>query len=231
MFKKPINLTSAAMSEGNSSFTERNMENQYRKPSGWLGRWLLRNMNQRHSGVTDWGLSHVSIPRDKAILDVGCGGGRTIAKLVAASGSGVVYGLDHSAESVRTASATNADLIQAGRVAIREGSVSQLPYNSGTFDLVTAVETHFFWPNLPADVREVLRVVKPGGTFAIIAEVYKGANALKSRMVEKHAPMTGMTLLTPDAHRALLRDTSFADVQVFTDPQKGWVCATGRKPL
>ena len=67
------------------------MDNQCRKPSGWLGRWVLRNMNKRHSGVTDWGLSHVSIPRDAAILDVGCGGGRTIAKLAAASGSGLVY--------------------------------------------------------------------------------------------------------------------------------------------
>ena len=42
------------------------------------------------------------------------------------------------------------------------------------FDLVTAVETHFFWPDLPNDVREVLRVLKPGGTFLLIAEVYRG---------------------------------------------------------
>ena len=224
-----IKLGSGHVTQGDIGIGVRNMDNQWRKPSGWLGRWLLRNMNKRHSGVTDWGLSHVSIPRDAAILDVGCGGGRTIAKLAAASGSGLVYGLDHSPESVRTASATNAGLVQSGRVAIREGSVSQLPYDAGTFELVAAVETHFFWPNLAADVREVLRVVKPGGTFVIISEVYRGADARMSRMVEKYAPKAGMTLLTPEEHGALLADAGFADVKVFTNPPKGWVCAMGRK--
>lgn len=219
------------MPEGTIILTERDMDNQCRKPSGWLGRITLRNMNKRHSSVTDWGLSHLIVPREGTILDIGCGGGRTIAKLSAASGSGVVHGLDHSPESVRVASEANAELVKAGRVAIREGAVSQLPYANDTFDLVTAVETHFFWPELPADVREVLRVVKPGGTFAIVSEVYKGADTTVSRLVEKYAPKTGMKLLTPDEHRNLLADAGFADVQVFTNPEKGWVCAIGAKPL
>jgi ubiquinone/menaquinone biosynthesis C-methylase UbiE len=187
-------------------------------------------MNNRHSRVTDWGLSHVAIPIDGAILDVGCGGGRTIAKLALASGSGIVYGFDHSADSVRVASTTNAELIQSGRVVIREGSVSQLPYADGTIDLATAVETHFFWPNLPEDIREVWRVIKLGGSFAIIAEVYRGAKTTVSRMAEKYGHKTGMTLLTPDEHRNLLVAAGFDDVQVFTDASHGWICAIGRKP-
>jgi SAM-dependent methyltransferase len=195
-----------------------------------VGRWFLRNMNKRHSGVTDWGLAHLTIPRDGAILDIGCGGGRTIAKLAAASGTGKVFGLDHSAESVRLSSELNADLIKAGRVAISSGSVSQLPYDANTFDLVTAVETHFFWPNLAGDVREVLGVAKPGGVFAIVAEVFRGASGLQSRLVEKNADKVGMTLLTPEGHRDLLADAGFAGVAVFTEPAKGWICAMGRKP-
>ena len=205
------------------------MKNQCRKPDGWLGRWLLRNMNKRHSGVTDWGLSHVAIPRDGAILDVGCGGGRTIAKLAAASGSGTVYGIDHSAESVGVALKLNAKLVTSGRVVICQGSVSQLPYADDKFDLVTAVETHFFWPDLANDVREVLRVVAPGGMFVMIAEVYKGADAAMSKMVEKYAPKTGMTLLTPKEHRDLLEDADFDEVQVFTEASKGWICVLGLK--
>ena len=207
------------------------MKNQWRRPEGWLGRWLLRNMNKRHSSVTDWGLSHVSIPRDGAILDVGCGGGRTIAKLAAASGSGMVRGLDHSADSVRVASATNAELIQSGRVAIWQGSVSQLPFASGTFDLVTTVETHFFWPNLHEDVRDVWRVIKPGGSFAIIADRYRGAKTVMSRVAERYAHRFGMALLTPDEHRDLLAGVGFEDIRVFTDASRGWICAIGRKSL
>jgi SAM-dependent methyltransferase len=39
------------------------------------------------------------------------------------------------------------------------------------FDIVTAVKTHFWWPNLPSDMREVFRVLKPGGTLIFIAEI------------------------------------------------------------
>ena len=50
-----------------------------------------------------------------------------------------------------------------------------MPFPDGVFDLVTAVETHYFWPDMAADMREVFRVLKPGGGFILIAEAYKGA--------------------------------------------------------
>ncbi len=97
------------------------------------------------------------------------------------------------------------------------------------FDLITAVETHFFWPNLPGDVREVVRVLKPGGTFAIIAEIYQGAPSAMARAAAKHAPKYGMTLLSPDEHRQLLASAGLGEIGVFTWPEKGWICARGRK--
>jgi ubiquinone/menaquinone biosynthesis C-methylase UbiE len=129
--------------------------NQCQKPAGWFGRFTLRNMNSRHSKVTDWGLSYISIPTQGSILDIGCGGGRTVSKLAAVVTQGKIYGLDHSQESVAVAGKTNREWIETGRFEIREGSVSQLPFSQDTFDLVTAVETHFWWPDLPADMREV----------------------------------------------------------------------------
>jgi ubiquinone/menaquinone biosynthesis C-methylase UbiE len=204
------------------------MKNQFRKPEGWLGRWTLRKMNQHHAELTDWGLLHVEIPREGAILDIGCGGGKTIAKLCAASEAATVQGLDHSAESVRIASKTNAKEIAAGRVSIREGSVSQLPYDADSFDLVTAVETHFFWPNLSGDAREVARVVKPGGSFAIIAEVYRDPSGAKP--VGRFAEDLGMTILTPNEHKELLAGAGFENIQVFTERLKNWICVLGQKP-
>ena len=56
--------------------------------------------------------------------------------------------------------------------------MSKLPFPDGMFDLVTAVETHYYWPDLVADMREVLRVLKPGGTFVLIAEAYKDGGGL-----------------------------------------------------
>src|SRR5713226_3573953 len=148
--------------------------NQCSKPTGWLGRFTLWRMNSSHSRLTDWGLGHMAIENHSTILDVGCGGGRTVSKLAAIATQGKVYGVDYSEESVAASKRTNAHWIALGRVEIRYGSVCHLPFSDGMFDLVTAVETHFWWPNLPGDMREVFRVLKPGGTLIVIAESIRG---------------------------------------------------------
>jgi SAM-dependent methyltransferase len=61
-----------------------------------------------------------------------------------------------------------------GRVEIRHGSVSCLPFSDNLFDFVTAVDSHYYWPDLAADVREVFRVLKPDGTLMIIGEELNG---------------------------------------------------------
>jgi SAM-dependent methyltransferase len=205
-------------------------ETQCQKPSGWLGRFVLWNMNSRHSKVTDWGLSHILIEKDATVLDVGCGGGRTVSKLAAAATQGKVYGIDYSSESVAIANRTNRQWIDIARVEIREASVSQLPFPADTFDLVTAVETHSWWPDLPADMREVLRVLKPGGTLIIIAEIYRGAKTKTAKLAEKYLPLSGMALLSVDEHRELFANAGYSDVQVIEEVSKGWICGIGRKP-
>jgi ubiquinone/menaquinone biosynthesis C-methylase UbiE len=187
-------------------------------------------MNSRHSKVTDWGLSHISIEKHDTILDVGCGGGRTVSKLASLATQGKVYGVDYSKESVAVANSTNKRWIDMARVEIREGSVSQLPFSEDVFDLVTAVETHFWWPDLPAAMREVLRVLKPGGTLILIAEIYKGAKTKTAALAEKYLPMSGMKLLSADEHRELFANAGYSDVQVTEESSKGWICGRGRKP-
>ncbi len=205
--------------------------NQCSKPTGWFGRFTLWRMNLSHSRLTDWGLTHVSIGNDLTILDVGCGGGRTVNKLAAIATQGKVYGVDYSDESVAATKKTNAQWIDTGRVEIRQASVSQLPFPDGMFDLVTAVETHFWWPDLPGDMREVFRVIKPGGTLVLIAEIYKGANTMAAGLAEKYAARTGIKLLSAGEHRELCASTGYRDVQVIEDSAKGWICCVGKKPM
>jgi ubiquinone/menaquinone biosynthesis C-methylase UbiE len=187
-------------------------------------------MNSRHSKLTDWGLSHVSIEKHDTVLDIGCGGGRTVSKLAAIADQGKVYGLDYSKESVTVARRTNRPWIDMGRVEIREASVSHMPFSENVFDLVTAVESHFWWPDMPADMREVFRVLKPGGAFLLIVEVYRGANTIIANLAEKYLPSTGMKLLSVNEHRELFADAGYSDVQVIVDSGKGWICGIGKKP-
>jgi len=201
---------------------------QCRRPSSGFGRMLARSMNVGHDKLTKWGLSHVDVEPDFTILDVGCGGGRTIETLASMSAGGQVFGIDYSPASVQVAREKNGTAIEHGRVHIREGSVSSLPFPDDTFDLVTAIETHYYWPDLPGDVREVMRVLKPGGTFAIFAETYRGRrNDWLYRPVMRL--MLRAAYLTPDQHRRLLSDAGYRDVEVFEEKSRGWICATGRR--
>lgn len=201
---------------------------QCRKPADRAGRAVLARMNASHAGVTEWGLAHVEVGEDFTILDVGCGGGRTIDRLAAIAVTGKVFGVDYSEESVAVARETNANLIAQGRVDIQQANVSKLPFPDATFDLATAVETHYYWPDLPRDVREVMRVLKPGGRFVIIAETYRGR-----RNDWLYRPMMTLVLrasyLTAEQHRKLLVDAGFIDVQVFEEKAQGWICAVGTR--
>jgi SAM-dependent methyltransferase len=200
---------------------------QCQKPSGPLGKFVLWLMNKRHSGVTDWGLSQFNVGARDVVLDAGCGGGRTVAKLAARASAGKVTGIDYSADAVAWARRYNRHAIARGQVAIEQASVSQLPFADGTFDLVTAVETHFWWPDLSNDMREVFRVVKPGGRMAIIAEFYIGPKYEK--YVERLKRVTKMALLTAEDHRALFVNAGFGDVRIIENQKKGWIFCVGTK--
>lgn len=200
---------------------------QVRKPSAFLGRFFAAMMNLSHSRLTDWGLQHITKEGRTRILDVGCGGGRTIEKLAAAAPTSVISGVDYAAGSVAASRSKNAKLIKEGRVEIQQASVSQLPFADDSFDLITAVETHFYWPDLKSDFREVLRTVKPGGTFVVITESYKkGANSSWQQPVMK---LLGSTLLTAAEHKNVFHEAGFTEVQSFEENEKGWLCVMGKK--
>ena len=199
---------------------------QCRRPWGWLGRRVARAMNISHSGVTRWGLDHVAIDRGWRILDVGCGGGQTVRTLADATDQ-IVCGIDYSPASAATAHATNADLIKAGRVLIANGSVSKLPFAADTFDLITAVETFYYWPDPVADLREVQRVLKPGGQLVIIAETYAGN--IRGWLLALPMRLLRARHLTVEQQRAMFRGAGFTDVVIDTAPGKGWLCGVMRK--
>ena len=144
---------------------------QVRKPHKWLGRPFLWIMNVSHSRLTNWRLRQVPIEKHFKILDIGCGGGRTIQKLAAIATQGHVCGVDYASGSLSVSRSKNAELIKSGRVEVREASVSQLPFADEVFDLATAIETQYYWPDLVNDMKEVRRVLKPGGRLVVIAEI------------------------------------------------------------
>lgn len=202
---------------------------QVRKPSRWIGRLFTSLMNRSHSALTDWGLAQVRIAKDFTILDVGCGGGRTINKLAQSAPAGTVVGIDYAQGSVAASVSTNHTLIDAGRVGVFLASVAALPFPADRFDLVTAVETHYYWPSLPDNMRETLRVLKPGGSLLLIAEAYSkvGGSKLEKLIMKR---LLRAAHLSAEEHRQLFADAGFIEVRILEESQKGWLCVLGRKP-
>ena len=143
---------------------------QCARPEGFMGRCMLRFMNFGHAPLTNWGLDHVTFRDGMTMLDVGCGGGATLKRLLKRSTGGKVFGIDISEESVAKARNLNKQLL-GSQVFVEQGSADSLPWAPQTFDVVTAVETVYFWPDLQKCFQEVKRVLKPGGQFAIMLEV------------------------------------------------------------
>ncbi|MBR5656969.1 MAG: methyltransferase domain-containing protein [Prevotella sp.] len=175
-------------------------------PQGRMGWFMLKFMNLCHAPLTNWGLDLVDIQDGWTMLDIGCGGGATLKRLLKRSKGGMVYGLDISEESVLKAQQVNAKLLDK-QVFVKQGSAAALPYEDGKFDLVTAVETVYFWPNLPGCLQEVHRVLKPGGRCAIMVEVVD-ADSKWTSVVD------GMNAYTPIQLKTMLDDAGFLQTEI-----------------
>ncbi len=175
-------------------------------PKGRMGRAMLKFMNMCHAPLTNWGLSLIGIQDGWTMLDIGCGGGATLQRLTKRSKGSMVYGIDISEESVAKAANLNAAVLNK-QVFVTQGSAEKLPYEDWKFDLVTAVETVYFWPNLPHCLQEVRRVLKPGGKFAIMVEV-ADENSKWVTLVD------GMKAYTPEKLQEMLTDAGFLQTEI-----------------
>ena len=136
-----------------------------RKPVGFSGKIMVAMMNFGHSAMAEWGLHFLQPAPDAMVLDCGYGGGANIKTMLKLCPKGKVQGIDYSAVSVEKARKVNAGAIAAGQCTVQQASVAELPFEAEQFDVVTAFETVYFWPELAQNFREIYRVLKPGGTF------------------------------------------------------------------
>ena len=194
-----------------------------RKPVGLDGKIMAAMMNLGHSPVARWGLGFLELAPDARVLDCGCGGGANIKRLLKKSPQGIVRGVDYSAVSVEKARNLNRTAIQKGRCGVWQGSVEHIIFAKDWFDAVTAFETVYFWSDLPRCLREVRRVLKPGGTFLICNE----SNGDTDKDEKWTEIIGGMTIYKDIELKAYLEQAGFHDVQIHK--KKSWLCITARK--
>ena len=180
-----------------------------RKPKGKLGNIQLKSMNKEHTPLALWNLKHLDIKPDDIVLDVGCGGGININRM--AEKAKKVYGVDYSIESVKLSREVNRDLIGQGKVEVLEGDVQSLPFEDNTFDIITAFETVYFWPNIEKSFGEVKRVLKAGGTFMMGMES-NGSDNIPMKISKK---LIDMEVYSDDELPGFLKANDYSNITVY----------------
>ena len=195
-----------------------------KKPLGLGGELMVSMMNIGHRALSEWGLGFVKIPTDADVLDCGCGGGANLKRLAADCPRGTVTGIDVSEVSVRRSSAKNRAALRRGQCRVLRADVSELPFASGSYDLVTAFETVYFWRDREKCFGEVFRVLRDGGTFLICNEC--GGDDPRD---EKWTKMIdGMTIYNDGELKTALESAGFRCVRAHKN-KKGWLCVTAVK--
>ncbi|MGI6007309.1 MAG: class I SAM-dependent methyltransferase [Ruminococcus sp.] len=190
-------------------------------PEGKTGEKMLERMNKSHAPLRAFALPLLPWRPAMRILDVGCGGGATIAEMLERSPESVIDGIDYSEVSVRQSEEMNRKYLGT-RCSVCQADAADLPFPENTYDLVTAMETVYFWPDADRAFAEILRVLKPSGIFAVINE---GSDPEKCDW----PPVDGfMKIYLPEELTALMTKAGFRETKVYHG-QGQIICVVGVK--
>lgn len=179
------------------------------------GRWQLRAMNNRYSMLGVWGLSHVNFARKRLVLDVGCGGGKNLERILKQSKQINAVGVDISPASVQVTKKKNSRAVKDGRLQVVQGQAESLPFASNLFDLITAFETVYFW-DIEKGLAEVYRTLKKGGQLLIDNE------SQSSKGIEEYEDEVGFTVYTKDELCKIVKKAGFKNIRSDVGENGGW---------
>jgi ubiquinone/menaquinone biosynthesis C-methylase UbiE len=125
-------------------------------------------------------MNALGIDPSDGVLDIGCGHGRSLAELAARAPRGHIVGVDPSELTIEIAAQRNRSLIEASRVEVVLSGVESLPFPDDFFDKALCVHVLYFWKNIETSLREIARVLKPGGRLGLLFRTNADPNAIAS---------------------------------------------------
>jgi ubiquinone/menaquinone biosynthesis C-methylase UbiE len=140
---------------------------QSRRPSGWIGEVVARVMARETRAANAFAMGHLPLAPGDAVLEIGCGHGQTLARLAERVAGGFAAGIDPSDVMVRLATRRLRRAIARGRAAVERAEASRLPFPDARFDAALAVHVLPFWPDPTRELREIRRVLRPGGLLVL----------------------------------------------------------------
>jgi len=183
------------------------VSDQLSRPSGRLGRVVAFGMNRGNRAFNARAIEKLDVRSGTRVLDLGFGGGLTFSPLLERGAT--VVGVDRAGDMVAAAAGRHRADVEAGRLSLHTGEVQALPLEDAAVDRVLTVNTVYFWPDLAPGLRELHRVVTPGGSVVI---------GIRDGAVMERVDPAVFTVRTAQEVAAALTVAGFTGAEVDTAP-------------
>ena len=183
---------------------------QCMKPHGEEGIRTIEEMNKNHEQISKFAFECITVNENDKILDIGCGGGVNIEKFLKLTRNNV-DGLDYSEVSVSQTIKRNRESVENNRCEVIHADVRDMPLDDESYDLVSAFETIYFWPDIENTFKEVYRIIKEKGRF-MIAQGTDGNHPDDEKWLKT---VEGMHVYTSKDLEKYLTDAGFKVVESF----------------
>lgn len=193
---------------------------QAAKPTGFLGRIIAKGMAWGHKDFYKHTAIALDLNQDDKYLEIGFGSGFFIKKY--ASHVSKISGIDYSEDMVKLAGSINKKLVESGKAEFIQGKAFSLPWNDNEFSKVAGIETFYFWPEPEISLKEIYRVLKPGGKLVI----EMGYNKDDGIDHTKHIKRMNIKIYSSDEMKTMLKQSGFSHIN-FNYYKSFWVPVIG----
>jgi ubiquinone/menaquinone biosynthesis C-methylase UbiE len=150
--------------------TESNTQNLREEFNKWAESGRGEGMERDHLPITLPVVEKMRVAPTDNVLDVGCGSGWLVRRLAKLAHEGRVVGMDISDEMIRLARRNSQDF---DNVLFVTGEVAEIPWEGNFFQHTISVESSYYWPDPAAGIKELFRVLQPGGQAWILINYYR----------------------------------------------------------
>ena len=181
---------------------------QFLLPRGFAGRVTLIFMNRGHKSIYENVAKVLKLQPEDDLVEVACGNGYFLSKY--ASHVHSIAGLDISELAIKLAAKKNKGRVTAGTAEFVHRDASQLPWEDGRFSAATSMASFPGFPRPSDTLKEIYRVLRPGGRAVISIEW----NAEDGKDHSKEFKKYGYQIWSEAEVRNMFKEAGFSDISI-----------------